>query len=251
MRATGCRPDPAGATGNWNPIPRLRAMRRAGKTPSRRHLVDAILDQQWSGACVGMGWARGIQMSRRLHGEPGFEMPSPLHIYKVAQAILGEFNVDSGATLDAAYRGTARGGFVPISACPWDPNRVLETLDPSEYFQAIDNRGINAHRLNPYDSDFEADVQALLEAGSPIPVGGPVGSTFDAYRGGIWDGDTSGAGHCICVIDYDATGPVTWYDAVNSWGDDWGEDGFVRLSPRALRLRYAAWAIDSAPTYVR
>lgn len=252
MRAFGCRPDPAGATGDWNPTSRLRAMRRTGKTPDRRGLVGAILDQEWTGSCVAHAWARAIQMSRRLRDEPSFELPSPLHLYATLRGALGEpITTDGGGTLDAAYRAVKRGGFVPISACPWAPNRVLEPLDPSEYLTAIDQRGILAHRLDPYDEAFEEDLQALLDSGVPVPVGGAVGSTFDAYRGGIWDGDDSGNGHAFCLIGYDATGPVTWYDAVNSWGDDWGEDGFVRLSSRALRLRYAAWAVDAAPTYVR
>ena len=55
---------------------------------------------------------------------------------------------------------------------------------------------------------------------------------FRAYTGGVIDGDDCGIDldHGVLVVGYDAEGD--YWIIKNSWGPDWGEDGFVRIKRR-------------------
>jgi len=58
---------------------------------------------------------------------------------------------------------------------------------------------------------------------------------WDGYKGGIMSASTCGShiDHAVLLvgatIGSDATGTQYW-KVQNSWGDDWGEEGFIRLS---------------------
>ena len=51
------------------------------------------------------------------------------------------------------------------------------------------------------------------------------------YSGGIIQHHCSGDyyDHAIQIIGYDLTGDVPYWRIRNTWGTDWGEDGFVRV----------------------
>lgn len=73
-------------------------------------------------------------------------------------------------------------------------------------------------------------VKTLLAEGYPVVVGFELHETFDAYTGGIYDyvaGVVTG-GHAMCIVGYDDFNGT--FKIVNSWGDFWGEDGFLYMT---------------------
>lgn len=86
---------------------------------------------------------------------------------------------------------------------------------------------------------------------------GPIGCEIDAapiedYEGGIATGWSFSTDHVISVVGWgnDADAGMYWI-VRNSWGQYWGENGFVRVKSGALALeRSCAWAVPdviSAP----
>jgi len=76
--------------------------------------------------------------------------------------------------------------------------------------------------------DVEQDCNALAEAvaSGPVSVGVDAGS-FQSYSGGILSNDCgTSLDHGVLVVGYTDDAFIV----KNSWGADWGENGYIRLS---------------------
>merc|ERR1719491_2332817 len=77
---------------------------------------------------------------------------------------------------------------------------------------------------------------------------GPVACTVDAnpienYKGGVVTASGSGTDHVISVVGWGTDANVGKYWIVrNSWGEFWGEYGYVRVKFGALGLTDCSWA---------
>jgi hypothetical protein len=72
----------------------------------------------------------------------------------------------------------------------------------------------------------------LLEEG-PLMVGIYANTNFQYYSGGIFNGCSTttnyySMNHAVLLYGWDSSG--SWL-IKNSWGVDWGENGFMRLAP--------------------
>jgi hypothetical protein len=73
-------------------------------------------------------------------------------------------------------------------------------------------------------------VKTLLAAGYPVVVGFTLYENFDNYQGGVYNRIQGGVtgGHAMCIVGYDDS--IQALKIVNSWGQDWGDNGFFYLS---------------------
>ncbi|KAL5460170.1 hypothetical protein EMCRGX_G033598 [Ephydatia muelleri] len=76
----------------------------------------------------------------------------------------------------------------------------------------------------------ETNMQALLYTYSPLTVSVNAVSWQD-YIGGIIQHHCTNAAidHAVQLVGYDLTGPLGYWIVRNTWGTDWGEDGYLRL----------------------
>jgi hypothetical protein len=103
------------------------------------------------------------------------------------------------------------------------------------------------------DTNPPVDVlkQAILDHG-PITVcvvAGPLGSPFHAYQGGIFNacsGSSSDHDHMVVLVGWDDNQAGGVWFARNSWGTDWGENGYMRIKYNCSNIGYAACYIDYA-----
>lgn len=75
-------------------------------------------------------------------------------------------------------------------------------------------------------------------------------ATFQYYKGGVLSGPCdAGTNHAVTVVGYgtDAGGRMYWI-VKNSWGDGWGEGGYVRME-RRVGAREGLCGIASMPCY--
>lgn len=64
-------------------------------------------------------------------------------------------------------------------------------------------------------------------ARSPVSVAVKVDNTFQSYRSGVIDSKCHGfTNHAVIAVGYDADSFIIR----NSWGSDWGEEGYIRMS---------------------
>lgn len=82
---------------------------------------------------------------------------------------------------------------------------------------------------NEYDSKVKIrKVKKAIHENCPVIISMEVYDSFDR-TGELWNGVKNGkmGHHAMCVIGYDDNKYGGAFEIQNSWGDDWGNDGFV------------------------
>ena len=147
---------------------------------------------------------------------------SETHLYFYAG---GTYEAGGVNLLDAADYLIEYG--VPDEGCYPDPHRPYDY--PFESLPGWENRTVKIMEWGCIEKDYEAIKQGLIEYG-PLVICISVYSNFMSYKGGIYDtieGEREG-GHLVALIGYDDINRC-WL-VKNSWGDRWGEDGYIRIS---------------------
>jgi cathepsin L len=134
-------------------------------------------------------------------------------------------------------------------------------LPDQGYQYIIDNKGIDTEKSYPYtaedgDCDFNkktvgatiqkftdiatGDEKALQKAVAtigPISVGIDASNdSFQSYSGGIYDEEncsTSQLDHGVTVVGYGTDNGKDYWLVKNSWGEDWGIKGYIKMSRNA------------------
>ncbi|XP_069977054.1 dipeptidyl peptidase 1-like [Penaeus vannamei] len=100
----------------------------------------------------------------------------------------------------------------------------------------------------------ELMLQALVEKG-PLPVGYMVYDDFRNYEGGIYHhtgfkndfNPLEATSHAVLLVGYgvDSTTGEKYWTCKNSWGADWGEDGFFRIRRGTNECSIESMAFDA------
>mmetsp|Transcript_20113 Transcript_20113/g.9324 ORF Transcript_20113/g.9324 Transcript_20113/m.9324 type:complete len:80 (+) Transcript_20113:591-830(+) len=71
------------------------------------------------------------------------------------------------------------------------------------------------------------------------------------YESGIIDADCSGAAldHGIGCVAYGADGGIPFWKVRNSWGSNWGENGYARILRTDSTTDYGLCGIAEAASY--
>ncbi|CAN6903928.1 zingipain-2-like [Brassica napus] len=92
-----------------------------------------------------------------------------------------------------------------------------------------------AATISGYETVPSDDEEALLKAVSKQPVSVAIagsGAAFMQYSGGIFDGEYCGTHqtHAVTIVGYGISEEGTKYWLLkNSWGENWGENGYMRI----------------------
>ena len=81
-----------------------------------------------------------------------------------------------------------------------------------------------------YNGDEETLKKLVYEHGAVVTAVKAAGP-FQSYAGGIFAGcpKASGTDHAVTVVGYGSEGGHDFWLVKNSWGANWGENGFIRL----------------------
>jgi len=81
-------------------------------------------------------------------------------------------------------------------------------------------------------SDEDQIESTLYKIGHPITIYINACEALYKYEGGVFNDDSCNTGiinHAVLIVGYDRSGPQPFWIVKNSWGTDWGENGFVRM----------------------
>lgn len=108
------------------------------------------------------------------------------------------------------------------------------TFDPVENGTGIGAKTIGSFNITENDEDSIREIVANV---GPVAVAFQVVDDFRLYKKGIYSSDkckqgTKDVNHAVLIVGYGQapeTGKPYWI-VRNSWGDDWGEEGYFRIA---------------------
>jgi Papain family cysteine protease len=185
-----------------------------------------ILDQGQEGACTGFGLAtvaNYLLRSRKV--VPDKDGCSPRMLYEMAKRYDEWPGEDySGSSARGAIKGWHKHGVCSATSWPYDPKKP-DRLTDARTSDAL-KRPLGAYyRVN--HKDIVAMHSSLAEVGILYATGTVHSGWDDVGKGGIVPYSEKVEGvHAFAIVAYDEHG--FWIQ--NSWGKDWGAQGFGRVS---------------------
>lgn len=201
------------------------------------HVVE-VLDQANTSSCVAHAWAQALRISDMVAGVKAPPLSSREFLYYNARAYDGGPIADQGTELRSCALGVVKFGRPPETTWPFRESYINERPPWEAYREAYDYKGpAGYYRVTTVD-----EIRQAIAAGKPVVGGASVGESIMNYTGGIYDPDlneTPIGGHALCFTAYDTSS----LGIVGSWGPGYGENGFMRVSPRWAATFTDLWAV--------
>jgi hypothetical protein len=231
-----------------NPLPESANLQR---------FAPAVGDQGKQGSCVAWSSAYGartILESARTGADPNSLKFSPSFLYNQ----IG-LNGCEGSYINRAMDFMSQKGSVPYESFPYSDQDCSRQPDQQLLDQARLYKMRGANRLTVGDRTDKIDLRAIkenLSQGAPVVVGMMVGGTYMQPMMGqdVWNPTQDDAsmmgfgGHAQCVVGYDDAKYGGAFLIMNSWGPQWGNNGFawVRYKHFTYFVR-EAYGLESMP----
>lgn len=213
---------------------RFAAKASVGELPPRvdlRQYMTAIENQGETNSCVANAVAGAYEYLVKRHlGEEAYDV-SRMFIYYNARYLEDATDEDEGTAIGDALEGLKTYGACSEETWPFDEELVNEEPEEGAYDEA---KNFLVEDMAQVPVDLDAWRQALAE-GNPIVFGIALYKSFDAHRkkGLVPMPSPSEAareshdGHAMLCVGY--SDPDKLFIVRNSWGDDWGDDGYCYI----------------------
>lgn len=132
---------------------------------------------------------------------------------------------------------------------PFTSNVLCKDYYPPSYSTDL----LNASKIRPsniYRIETLSDIRVALANGMPVVIGMAVPSSFYECKSYVWtprstDNLADSYGHAMTIIGYDDNLYGGTFEVMNSWGEDWGINGFTRIRYKdAADWIVAGWAVE-------
>jgi C1A family cysteine protease len=212
--------------------PRRRAV-LPSKVDLRTHCCP-IMDQGQLGSCTAHGITAALRYLHLKAGKADFPM-SRLQLYYDERKLEGTVSEDAGAEIRDGIKCAVHLGVAHESLWSYKISKFRTQPAATVYKDALKYQALVYRRV-----DVNADaLKQALATGYPVVIGINVYDAFEsdevASTGMVPQPSASDApigGHCMLVVGYgQKTGRFT---VQNSWGADWGDNGFCYLPYKYL-----------------
>lgn len=212
----------------------LLAVEPVKALPRRKSLraqMPPVYDQGQLGSCTANSIGAILEFNELKQEEADAATPSRLFIYYNERAMEGTIPQDSGAEIRDGIKSVAQLGAPPETVWPYVIGKFARKPPAKAYRAGLKHQAIRYARV----AQTEMGIQNVLAAGYPISFGFTVYESFESDVGpdGIVpmpepDESTVG-GHAVVAIGYRQIRRQLYFECRNSWGPDWGDDGYFWL----------------------
>jgi C1A family cysteine protease len=217
--------EPLDASGVAIPLPDHASLERFA--PRRMNQGEQGSCVAWSAAYA----ARTIMEASSTGVEPNSIAFSPSYLYN--QIHLPNCQ---GSLLPDAMKVMMYKGSLPLKMFPYDENTCERLPNGQAHTFAQNYKMRGFQRLTVDDGDKRVELNAIkqnLAAGAPVVIGMMVPRSFmqGMYGEKVWhpgrndNPEQTMGGHAMCVIGYDDNLEGGAFQIMNSWGNDWGQNG--------------------------
>lgn len=136
-------------------------------------------------------------------------------------------------------------GGLPLNALKWLEKRGLEQESDYPYMSGFTGQSgtcsmtksdqvieVSSFKRVSSGADSESDLVDYLLNEGPVSVGVDANGAWQTYQGGVMTPDLCEGqlDHAVQAVGVDTESFEPYIKVRNSWGPDWGEDGFIRLA---------------------
>jgi hypothetical protein len=199
-----------------------------------QRFAPPVGNQGQQGSCVAWSSAYGarsiLEAARTNQRQTVF---SPSFLYN-------QIGLDGcqGSYINRAMEYMTKQGSVTYQQFPYDENDCSRVPDRSLIQEAGKYKMRGYNRLSAGDRNDAIDITAIkqnLAQGAPVVIGMMVGQSFMQNMLGkdVWIPEPSDrnmmgfGGHAMCVVGYDNKKYGGAFLIMNSWGPEWGTNGFA------------------------
>lgn len=209
-------------------------------------------NQRQTGTCVAQSVVKALEIKRILQfGREAHVDLSVLAVYYLAREIQfpPQTHIDDGTRVSCACDVLRRFGVPAEADWPFDLNKV--NLSPSwlAMRKAYLNKISAFYRIKSSGQDRVKAVAQAIRSGNPVVYGAVIGSQWRQYRKGdvlgVTPNDDPDKGRHATVL-LGIQGDL--FIGENSWGNNWGDDGFYLASPEMIASPKAGdfWVITGS-----
>jgi C1A family cysteine protease len=188
-----------------------------------------VYDQGQLGSCTGNSIGGAIQFEQLKQKIKDF-VPARLFIYYNERVLENTVNSDSGAQIRDGMKVVAKLGVPPETDWPYDISKFTDKPLPLAFTDASKNRVLSYQRVSRVLNQFKG----CLASGYPFVFGFTVYDSFEsaavAHSGNApmpQPGESVAGGHAVMAVGYDDQ--HQWFIVRNSWGNNWGMNGYFTL----------------------
>jgi C1A family cysteine protease len=212
-------------------------MRKLPPKVDLRKFCPPVYNQGNLGSCTANAIGGAFEFGLVKQNKKADFMPSRLFIYYNERVMEHTVEFDSGAAIRDGIKSVNKQGVCAESMLPYDIRRFTEKPGPSCYREALKHQVLSYHSVERSLQLFKG----CLAEGYPFVFGFTVYDAFESYAvaktGKLnlpgQDEKVIG-GHAVLAVGYDDR--PGRFIVRNSWGNDWGLEGYFTMPYEYLTL---------------
>jgi len=197
-----------------------------------KNFLDHVITQGDCGSCYGISTVRMLSARNRVRSgnpsEPAFSINFPLYCSEYNQGCDGGYGF-----LQTKWSEDV--GLVPETCAPYTQSGTCSMRSGCD-LGGKRYRASNHHYVGGFYGGGEHEqIKQELVAGGPLVMSFEPKEDFMYYKGGVYKSapnqihqEWEQVDHAVLLIGYGEDNGKYW-QLQNSWGNDWGEDGYFRM----------------------